>query len=140
MNFLLQLKQPIEKSFSCWRATRYIDVNRHNAITTPNNWIWVMVVASSISTAPHWNYPPWLWHLVINSGENCLQNHNSDHERCSITGRSNAEKGYAYSNLENKPSHKSSIRFNGRNPNHNITHEKHLLANTSFHVILRKLG
>lgn len=64
---LLQLKKSVKKCLGCGWTTRNINVYRDNPITTPNNWIGVMVISTTICTASHRYHPPRLGHLIIHS-------------------------------------------------------------------------
>lgn len=47
------------------KLTRYIYVYRNNSVTAPDNWVWVMIISSSIGTASHRDHPAGIWHLII---------------------------------------------------------------------------
>jgi hypothetical protein len=62
---LLELEESIEKSLCSGRAARHIDVNWHHPVTTSDNSIAIMVIASSVGAAAHADHPFWLRHLII---------------------------------------------------------------------------
>jgi len=39
LHLLLQLKKTVHESLRCWRAARYVDVNRDNSITASDNGV-----------------------------------------------------------------------------------------------------
>ncbi len=45
--------------------TRHININRYDAITTTYYWIRVMVIATTVGTTSHGNYPFGMGHLVV---------------------------------------------------------------------------
>lgn len=62
---LLQLKNSVQKSLGSRWATWNINVNRDDPVTASHDSIRVMVVPSTVCTAPHGDDPPWLRHLII---------------------------------------------------------------------------
>lgn len=65
LDLLLELQDPIEESLSCRWATRHIDVHWHDPVTTTHDRVRIMVVATTIGTAPHRHNVTWLRHLVV---------------------------------------------------------------------------
>lgn len=53
VDFLLKLEESIEQSLSGWRASRDINVYRHNSVTASNHRVGVVIVTTSIGTASH---------------------------------------------------------------------------------------
>ena len=66
---LLQLKNTIEQCFSRWWTARYIYVHWDNTITSTNNWVWVVIISTTIRTASHGNDPFRVICLIINSAQ-----------------------------------------------------------------------
>jgi len=64
-HLLLQLENAIHQSLRSRRASRHIDINRHNAVTAPRDTITVVIVTTTISTTAHRNNPSRLGHLIV---------------------------------------------------------------------------
>ncbi|KAF5940545.1 hypothetical protein HYC85_021712 [Camellia sinensis] len=65
VDLLLQLEDSVKQGLGSRRATRNINVNWDNPVTTTNNRVRVMVISTTICTASHRDDPPWLGHLII---------------------------------------------------------------------------
>jgi hypothetical protein len=67
--YLLQLEDAIHQSLRSRRATRDIDIHRHNPIAPPYHTITIVIIPTAICTTPHRNDPSRLRHLIINLPE-----------------------------------------------------------------------
>lgn len=66
---LLQLQNTIEQCLCRRWTARYIYVHWDNTITTTNNWVWVVIVSTTIGTASHGDDPFRVIRLIINSAQ-----------------------------------------------------------------------
>ena len=64
---LLQLKNTIQQCLCRWWTAWYIYVNWDNTIASSNNWIWVVIISTTIGTASHGDDPFRVICLIINS-------------------------------------------------------------------------
>jgi hypothetical protein len=65
LDFFLQLDQSIQQCFGSGRASRNIDIHRHNAVASPDNGIRIMIIATTVGARAHGENPTRFWHLII---------------------------------------------------------------------------
>src|SRR5690242_5384641 len=64
-HLLLQLENAVHERLSGRRASRDVDVDRHNPVTASCNRVAVVVVSSSVGAAAHGDNPSGVRHLVV---------------------------------------------------------------------------
>lgn len=64
-HLLLQLKDAIHKRLTRRRATRHINIDRHNSITAPHYTVRVMIITTTVRTRAHGDDPTRLRHLIV---------------------------------------------------------------------------
>jgi len=79
VDLLLELQNSVEESFGSGRASRDVDVDRDNSVTATDNRVRVVIIPTTICTAPHGDDPAWLRHLVINPASHEMDYMNSKH-------------------------------------------------------------
>lgn len=55
----LQLQHPVEQSLGRRWASRYVDIDRYDAVASTNDRIGVVVVAATVGARTHGNNPPY---------------------------------------------------------------------------------
>src|SRR5690606_41553973 len=61
----LQLHQAIDQGFGGRRATRHVDIDRHDPVAAAHHRVGVVVVAPAIGAGTHRQDPAWFGHLVV---------------------------------------------------------------------------
>lgn len=65
-HLLLELEYSIHQCLRCRWASRNINIDRNNPITSSYNRVTVMIVAAAIRTTSHADDPAWIRHLIVN--------------------------------------------------------------------------
>jgi hypothetical protein len=64
-HLLLQLEDTVHQRFRRWRASRNVNVHRHDPVAPSRDRVAVVVVSATICAATHRDDPPRVGHLVV---------------------------------------------------------------------------
>ena len=64
-HLFLELEDAVHQCFTGRRASRDVDINGHNSITSSCNTVAPVIITSSIRARTHTDHPSWIRHLVI---------------------------------------------------------------------------
>lgn len=64
-HLLLQLEHTIHQGLGSWWAPWHVNINWNQSVTSSNNRVRIMVVATTVGARSHRDDPSWVWHLVI---------------------------------------------------------------------------
>lgn len=73
----VQLQEAIEQRLGCRRASRHVQVNGNDPVTTPDDRVRVVVVSTSVSARAHRDDPSRFGHLVVHLSQ----------RRCHLVGQ-----------------------------------------------------
>lgn len=89
-HLLLQLENTKHERLGGGRATRHVNVNRHNPVATPRNTVAVVVVTTAVRARTHGDDPAWVGHLIVDlaqSWRHLVRERAGDDHDIGLTGR-----------------------------------------------------
>lgn len=90
-DFLLELKDAVEKSLGCGWASGNVDIDWDDSVTSTDDRVGVVVIATSVGARAHRDDPSGFWHLIVDftqSWSHFVGQSSGDDDDISLTRRS----------------------------------------------------